>query len=428
MTTTPRWVDTRQGLAEVVEALRDAPEYALDTEFHRERTYHPRLALVQVAWDGGLAVLDPLAVEVGPLARVLEGPGLAVIHAAEQDLEVLRRACGAVPSRLFDTQVAAAFLGLGFASLARLVLAIARRRIPKGDRLTDWTRRPLDPAQIAYAAADVEHLLPIHRKLERRAREAGVLSWIEEECERLRKRETGPGEPETAWWRIKGSRSLRDAQRGVAQAVAAWRERRASERDLPPRFVLPDLALAGIAQRPPRSRAELRAVRGLDPRYLKGGAEAEILAAVREGLAVGPESLRRPPRGEAPEENLGPSVALGLALVAQLAAERGIEPSLLANRADVHALAAGRATGRLASGWRRELAGEALRALFAGEAALTGDGRGHVRLVALDGRGRPDQAGSAASRDGSRARPSSPRAPAAEAPVRARRDRGPGAG
>jgi ribonuclease D len=153
------------------------------------------------------------------------------------------------------------------------------------------------------------------------------------------------------------------------------------EKDLPPRFILPDLALAGIVQRPPRSREELRAVRGLDGRYLKTGGENEILAAVESGREMDPQLVKRPPSGDPSDEHLGPSVALGLALVAQLAADRGIEPTLLANRADVQALAGGRRTGRLSSGWRSALAGESLRALFAGEAALTADGKGGVALV-----------------------------------------------
>jgi ribonuclease D len=314
---------------------------------------------------------------------VLEGPGLALIHASEQDLEVLRQECEATPGRLYDTQIAAAFLGLGFASLSRLVEHVVGKRLPKGDRLTDWTRRPLDAGQIAYAASDVEHLIALHAALEARAAESGVATWIAEECERARTRRTGPGEPETAWWRIKGSRSLRGKARGVAQEVAAWRERVAQARDIPPRFVLSDLALAGIVNRPPRGPEQLREVRGLDARALRDSTGAAILAAVEAGHALPNESLRLPPAGEPMDDGLGPAVALGLALVAQIADERGIEPTLLANRTDVQTLAAGRSTGRLSSGWRAEVIGDSLRLLLSGEAALTGDTKGGVRLVRL---------------------------------------------
>jgi ribonuclease D len=398
----PLWIDSKKTLHDLAAKLVDEPLYALDTEFHRERSYFPRLALVQLAWSGGVAVVDPLAVDVAPLRALLEGPGLAVCHAAEQDLEVLQRACGAVPARLFDTQIAAAFLGLGFASLARLALAVVNKKIPKGDRLTDWTRRPLDPAQIAYAAADVEHLIPIHHELLGRAGEAGVATWVEEECERLRTRQIGPIDPDTAWWRIKGSRALRGPQRGVAQQVAGWRERRAMEKDLPPRFVLPDLALAGIVQRPPRSREELRGVRGLDGRYLKSGGETEILAAVDAGREMDPHLVKRPPSGEPNDEHLGPSVALGLALVAQLAAERGIEPTLLANRADCGAR--GRPPNRPA------LFGLALGA------------RGGIAARPVRGRGGAHRG----RQGGSRPRGAGHGAPAEPAPARNRATRGAG--
>lgn len=379
---TPTWIDNRAGLDELIARLRDAPVYGLDTEFHRERTYFPDLALVQVSWADGLAVVDPIAVDIGPLATILEGPGLMICHAAEQDLEVLQLACGTRPARLFDTQIAAAFIGLGFAALSRLVTSIVGANLAKGDRLTDWTKRPLDQSQISYAAADVEHLLVLHERLCERAREGGTLGWIEQECEQLRTRALGASEAETAWWRIKGSRTLRGKSRGVAQEVAAWRERLAMARDIPPRFILPDLALAGIVQRPPRNKEQMASIRGLEPRHLRGGTAEEILAAVERGLSLDARDVRMPARGEPPlDDEAGPSVALGIALVAHLAAQRQMEPSLLATRADVQALAAGRTSGRLSSGWRAEIAGEALRRLFAGEAALTGDGRGGVRLL-----------------------------------------------
>jgi ribonuclease D len=380
--TKPQWIDDAAGLERVLDTVASEPAYGLDTEFHRERTYFPHLALVQLSWASGIAVIDPIAIDVSPLKHLLEGPGLMICHAAEQDLEVLRLACGTRPRRLFDTQIAAAFVGLGFAALGRLVTALTGATLAKGDRLTDWTRRPLDESQIAYAAADVEHLLALHAALCERAAGAGTLGWIEEECEHLRLKAGDTPEVETAWWRIKGSRSLRGKARGVAQEVAAWRERAAMARDIPPRFVLPDLALAGIVQRPPRTRDQLASVRGLEPRHVRGTVADEIFGAIERGLALDATELRLPTRGEPPvDEDAGPSVALGLALIAQIAAKRRIEPSLLGTRADVQALAVGRTSGRLTTGWRAELAGGTLRRLLAGEAALTGDGQGGVRLL-----------------------------------------------
>ena len=377
------WIADPEALEGLIERLAGVPAYALDTEFHREKTYFPHLALVQIASADEVFVIDPLAVDIAPLRRLLESESLAVLHAAEQDLEVLRQACGTVPRRLFDTQMAAAFLGMGFASLSRLVERVVGQSLPKGDRLTDWTRRPLDAGQIAYAASDVEHLLAVEAALRARATETGVAAWVEEECERLRQKPSGPCEPETAWWRIKGSRSLRGKARGVAQEVAAWRERVAQSRDIPPRFVLSDLALAGIVHRPPATVEQLRELRGLDSRALRVGTAAAILAAAAAGQERSSENRRMPPAGESVDEGRGPGVALALALVAQIADERGIEPTLLATRLDVQTLASGKTTGRLGSGWRGELVGEPLRRLLAGEVALTGASDGGARLVEL---------------------------------------------
>lgn len=383
------WVDTEAGLEGLVAELVEADAYAVDTEFHRERTYYAHLDLVQIAWAGGLALVDPLAVDIAPLARVLDGSGLAVLHAADQDLEVLRASCGTVPGRLFDTQLAAGFLGMSTPSLVSLVDALLGIRLKKGDRLADWTKRPLGPDQQAYAAADVEHLLALHGIITERLEERRRLSWAEQECELARTLPRGPTDPDTAWWRQRDARSLRGRSMGVAQEVAAWRERRAMALDIPPRFVLPDLAMASIAQRPPTSAAELAGVRGLEARHIKGPMAGEIMAAVERGRALPPASVRRPPADEM-DRTLRPAVALVSAWVAQLAADLEVDPALLATRSDVQSFLRNDEGARLSRGWRSELVGEPVRRLVAGEAALAFGGG---RLVLEDRVKRPDRPG-----------------------------------
>jgi len=343
--------------------------YGLDTEFHGERTYRPRLALVQCAWPGGCALVDPLAVDITPLAEVLRGPGTMVTHAGEQDLGILEHATGARPSRLFDTQIAAGFVGLGQPGLAELVRRVLDHRLPKGHQLTDWTRRPLDERQREYAASDVVHLLDLYRELSGRLEDAGRLSWALDECEALRVRDRTARDPDTAWWRIKGSRRFRGEARGVAQEVAAWRERTASERDLPPRFVLSDLALAGVVQRKPRTEEELGHVRGLD-RGLKPGAARSILAAVATGRELPDSALRKPPDGDEVDGSLAPAITVALAWCQQRAGELDLYAPLLATRADVAAFIGAR-RGPLAHGWRHEAVATELEELLDGRASLT---------------------------------------------------------
>jgi ribonuclease D len=378
-------VDTDAGLQTVLDALHDQPAYAVDTEFHRERTYFPRLALVQIAWDDQVALVDPLAVDIAPLAAVLDGPGVAVLHASDQDLEVLELACGTVPTHLFDTQVAAGFVGMSNPSLASLYERELGIRVAKGHRLTDWLARPLDEHQLDYAAGDVEHLLAAYEKLLAELDARGRRQWALDECEELRVRDRGARDPDDAWRRVKEIRQLRGASRRIAQAVAAWRERRAAATDQPVRHVLPDLAIVGIAQRHPQTVEQLRQVRGLDDRHLRGPQAAEILATV----AAASDAPAPPPQEHESHEldrELRPAVSLVSAWVSQLSRNLEIDTGLLGTRADIEALLRGDADARLAHGWRAELVGEPIRRLVDGEAALAFDGGGELRLEARSGR------------------------------------------
>jgi ribonuclease D len=371
-------VTSAERLEAVCDQLCAEAEYGIDTEFHRERTYFPRLALIQLAWSGGVALIDPLAVDVAPLARVLDGDGVAVAHAGDQDLEVLERACGTVPRFMFDTQIAAGFLGMSTPSLSRLVEHLLDLEVPKSDRLTDWTRRPLTEAQVEYAAADVVHLVELRHTLAERLRRRDRLDWVEQECRlAVENRRTEPV-PEEAWWRLRGMRQFRGRSRGVAQELAAWRERRAAELDIPARYVLSDMALSSIAHRPPRDREDLEAVRGIERRHLGGGAAEAILGAVQAGLALAPSQVRTPPEPTV-DRTRRPAVALAAAWVGQLADDLDIDSALLATRADIADLLSGRPS-RLDEGWRRQVVGEPLLRLAAGSAALAFDGRGGLVL------------------------------------------------
>jgi ribonuclease D len=356
----------------LVPEIADQPTYAVDTEFHRERSYYPKVALVQINWGAGMALVDPLVVSLEPLAAVLDGPGLAVMHASSQDLEVLRRSCGTLPTRLFDTQVAAGFTGLRSPSLAALHDQLLGVRLPKGDRLTDWLRRPLSEAQLAYAASDVVHLLEIHRILETDLARRGRLQWAEAECEEVLQRGHTQRDPAQAWLKIKETRHLSGRGRGVAQALAQWREERAQETDQPPRFVLPDLAVVGIAQKPPTTAEDLRRVRGLDERHLRNGHAEELLRVVAAGFD---NDVATPARtgNRALMERLRPAVTLVSAWLSQHAQDIEIDPAMLGTRADIEALLRGDADARLSTGWRAEHVGAPIRSLVDGEATLAFD-------------------------------------------------------
>jgi ribonuclease D len=378
------WVASQSSFDAVVSEVAQEPRYAIDTEFHRERSYYPRLALLQIAWADHVALVDPLAVDVRNLATVLRGDGVAVLHAAQQDLEVLGRACGVVPAHLVDTQLLAGFVGHSTPSLQSLLAAELGVALPKADRLTDWLARPLTHQQVDYAAADVAHLLALQDRLSERLEKLGRLDWALHECEALRTRPVGPLPPHLAWTRLKDARTLRRSARGVARELASWREARAARTDTPARSVLPDLAVLAIAQRAPLTPEELRACRGVEERHWRGNLGREILDAVERGRDT---EVDVPEREEDLDRSLRPVVSLASAWVGQVARQQRLDPALLATRADLVALLRGDADARLASGWRAAMLGDDVKRLVAGEAALAYDSTAGLRLVDLDGRG-----------------------------------------
>lgn len=365
-------------LRDVVNEARSAPIYALDTEFHRERTYFPRLALVQLQWGTTNVLIDPLAVDPRGLADLLRGDGLAVLHASQQDLEVLRYAVGEIPSRLFDTQLAAGFIGYSTPSLAALAQSQLKVTLSKGDRMTDWMRRPLTASQCSYARSDVAYLELLFEQISHRVEQLGRSTWVSEACEELRVRPWGESNPDDAWLRIKDARSLKGEARGVAQALAAWRERRAMATNVPLRRVMSDMALLGIAQAAPRSTEDLAHARGVDERYLSGSIAREILAAVKEGRdrVVELDAQAHDPL----EKRLRPAVTLVTAWIGELARTAEIDPTLVATNRDIVALLAG-GESRLAHGWRRDLVGRDIERLLKGESGLSFDGDGRLRLI-----------------------------------------------
>ena len=378
-------ITSRRKLSAVVADASAADAYALDTEFHRERTYYPRLALVQIAWHDQLAVIDPLAVPISPLAKLLDGEGLAVLHAAEQDLEVLCHECGTRPRRIFDTQIGAGFIGYSSPSLATLHERLLGVELAKEARLSDWFQRPLPDHMLAYAAADVERLLEISDILQKELHSRGRLDWVEEECMLLLERADAGRSPDTAWLRIKEVRRMEGRQRALAQAVAKWREEHAARANQPVRHVLSDLGVAVVAQRMPKSLSQLREIRGVEPRNLRKGADKELLAFLDEirdaELAVEPTS--KPPKLD---PALKPAISLITSWAAQHAAEADLDPALVATRSDIEALLRGDPNCRALKGWRAEIIAAPVQQLLEGTAAVAFDGQGKLTLEERSGR------------------------------------------
>ena len=252
-------------------------------------------------------------------------------------------------------------------------------RLAKGDRLSDWNHRPLTASQLSYAASDVAHLLALTDMISGQLSARGRLVWAEEECAALLARPVGATDPDEAWWKLRDNRQLQGTARAVAQEVAAWRERKARQHDLQPRMVLPDLALLSIAHGPPPNADKLHETRGIDARYLRGGADQEIMAAVARGRVL-PVDLVRVAQVDQVSKELRPAVALASAWVAQLARDEEVDAALLATRSDVVEFLSFKPEARLGQGWRAGLVGAPLRKLASGAASLALDGHGRLLM------------------------------------------------
>lgn len=352
-------------LAVAVERWREAPWLALDTEFRREDTYHPQLCLVQVGDGRHQFCIDALALgepALEPLWSLLLVPGLVkVLHAASQDLEIFVRLAGAGVQPLFDTQVAAALLGdgdqLGYAGLVEKRLGIV---LDKSLTRTDWARRPLTAAELAYAADDVRWLAELYPRLREELAARGRLTWLDEDCARLAEPARYTNPPELAWRRLKGLARLPAVAQPIAIALAGWREAQAQERNRPRKWIVDDEAIYRIADRRPRTAAQLAQL-GLPQKTVERHGEA-LLALVESA----PQAFDLPLNTGLLD---GPQKALLRQLadrMREIAESLGVPATLIAPRAELEALvrfgASARAT--LLQGWRREVAGEALLALL----------------------------------------------------------------
>ena len=353
--------DTADAVTDLAARLALHASIGLDTEFLRERTYRAELCLLQVSAGDDAVCVDPIAVtELGAIAGPLTAAGVVkVMHASRQDLEVLLPAVGLVRP-VFDTQIAAALAGfatqIGYAELTKRLLGI---ELPKAHTRTDWSRRPLAPEQIEYARDDVRHLVPLKLRLEEQLEKLGRMSWLAEELAGLADARALATDPEEAWRRIKGLRSLDPARERLARELAAWRERRAIARNRPRGWILDDAALREMIVRVPRSLAALEAITEMPPGVVRhcGG---ELLACVTAANVPDPapalEMRQRPdPVRSALVKKLG-------AVNQAVAAELGVNPEVLATRRDLERLADGGGDIAALRGWRRPVVGEKLLA------------------------------------------------------------------
>ncbi len=359
------WVDRQDELPALAHTLAAAASIGLDTEFLRERTFFPKLCLLQleaggVVWcvdtlmDGGLDALVPAL--TAPQTR-------KVIHAARQDLEAFYLTTKRVISPVFDTQIAAGCVGLkpqiGYAELVNTLLDVT---IPKGQTRTDWSKRPLTPAQLDYAADDVLYLGAIAERLTERLRMLGREQWAAEDCAGLEDPRLYEPEPSQAWERLRGIDQLNPVPRARAKSLAIWREKLARTKDLPRAWIISDPAIFAVAQANPATRAALDKLDAL-PANFNETLALSLLETLRLESSVPVTDLN-------PIQDARPTPAQKMLLerlgkiVDARAGQLQVSAELLAPRGELKALAMGKRDTHALTGWRhREIGARLLEQL-----------------------------------------------------------------
>ncbi|HEY8565389.1 MAG TPA: ribonuclease D [Beijerinckiaceae bacterium] len=367
-------ITTTEALADACARLAAHDFVTVDTEFMRETTYYPKLCLIQLANADEGVLVDPLApgLDLKPFFDLMaDGRVVKVFHSARQDLEIVWNLGGLLPHPLFDTQVAAMVCGYGDSvSYEQLVNDLAKARVDKSSRFTDWSRRPLTEAQLAYALSDVTHLVKVYEALQAQLERTNRAGWLADEMAVLTSPETYRADPAEAWRRLAG-RMRKPRELAVLMEVAAWREREAQERDVPRGRVLKDDAVIDVATSAPRSVEALGRLRSIPNGYERSRTGTEILAAVERGFArdleTVPELDRPSRRGSA-----GATVELLKVLLKAVAEAERVAPKIIATVDELEAIAEDDdADVPSLKGWRRGLFGEKALDLKSGKLGLS---------------------------------------------------------
>ncbi|MEQ8295517.1 MAG: ribonuclease D [Nitratireductor sp.] len=368
-------ITTTTELADTVASLSKSDFVTVDTEFIRETTFWPELCLIQMAAPGMTALVDPLApgIDLGPFFDLMGNERVTkVFHAARQDIEIVVHRGDLVPHPLFDTQVAAMVCGFGDSvSYEQLVQKITGERIDKSSRFTDWRRRPLTERQLAYALADVTHLIDVYRHLRDELDREGRAHWLNEEMQVLTTRETYAPDPEDAWKRLR-VRLRKPIELAVLKSVATWRELEARAKNVPRGRVLKDDALSEIAVQQPQDQTALARLRTIPKGWERSGTAAGVLEAVNAALALPREEMPRLPKQPQLPEGTAAAVELLKVLLKHVAEKEGVAAKMLASGDDIERIAANGAEADVPAlhGWRREVFGDTALKLVRGELAL----------------------------------------------------------
>jgi ribonuclease D len=345
----------------------------VDTEFIRDKTYFPRLCLLQIATPENAVAIDPLAkgIDLAPVFALLQKPKLTkVFHAARQDIEIFHLLTGKIPAPLFDTQIAAAVCGYGESvGYETLVNHIVGQELDKSSRFTDWSARPLSGKQLAYALSDVLHLCLIYEQLKTKIETSGRMAWVMEEHAHLSDPALYQPDPDDAWKRLKYG-NMRPKHLAVLRELARWREIEARRADVPRGRIVKDEALIELALSMPRKESDFTRMRGIAKDLSKEKMRA-VMEGVEKAVALPAGEYPQVGRYRRPTENITGAVAMLQLLLKVQADLHGIASSMIAGKDDIEAIALGKTETPVLSGWRYDVFGKPAQALMQGRLKLS---------------------------------------------------------
>jgi ribonuclease D len=370
---TVEYIDTEAALATFCQKISTSPWMTVDTEFLREKTYSPQLCLIQVATDDHIACIDPLVLsDLKPILDLIYNPDITVVfHAARQDLELFYMLRGAAPSNVFDTQIAATVLGYGEqVGYGNLVQQCIQVNLDKAHSRTDWTKRPLDPGQIDYAADDVRYLRDVYKLLKLQLEEKGRTHWLDEDFAVLTNPDTYQVDPSVMWRKVKGFGRLKGVQLAILQRLSAWREQRAISSNRPRRWILKDDVLLDLAKLAPETSDKFDMIRSLEASTIKRHGDI-LLEEIKLAKAVPKDQWPIVKKTQPLSQQQNAIVDALMALLRKYCDEQSISPVAVASRKEIERMVGGETDLPLLQGWRNEIVGHHLKAFIEGKLSIT---------------------------------------------------------
>jgi ribonuclease D len=376
------YIDNHQKLADFCASIEAADYCAIDTEFVREKTYYPVLALIQIATEQHMGCIDPLAFDdFEPFKKLLQKPDLIkVFHSSSQDLEILFQSYNQIPTPVFDTQLAAAVLGYNHQiSYADLVQNVTEVQLEKKYTRANWVHRPLTEGELDYAMDDVRYLMPVYRHLKSELEVKNRAAWIEKELQSMSAESTYQLDTTKLWKKLKGVQKLKGIQLQIASLLCQWREQLAQKKNLPKRWVIKDELIFDIARLKPDSASALATIRDANEKFVEQHAKT-VLDIINKAQAIDASEW---PKNDKIKALTSGQMSIGdclMALCREIAEDNNIALATLATRKDIDALIINRKNSQLSQGWRFEMAGEKLLDFIHGQTGIAAGDSG-IKLI-----------------------------------------------